>query len=241
MSSIPSTAAQVLRDGEFTRSVESNRSELARALVYEARPVPVTSPLGDYLGHALSIPMEQERLDRYFSLMVRGLWYHMRKQILPEDCKFVVSITERFYVEAAWAEMAEMGPNSIVITPDVFSCLYVMDADYPLLSRWLLLFYGTAIVEVYTIPEGLDFTPRQRHRGFGLGDSVAFTDAALGDFGDFADKLAIAKGVIKKLLPVHTTNESLVIAQIEWDQPDIPASVNVEELRRLDGFTDFRK
>jgi hypothetical protein len=99
------------------------------------------------------------------------------------------------------------------------------------------LFYGTSIVEVYTIPNGLDFNPRQSHRGIGVGDTVAFTDSALSDFGSSSDRFARARGVVVKLIPVN----DMVLAQVKWDPPDIPASVNVVELRRVVGSPDFQR
>ena len=236
MSSSQNVKATSLRDGEFIRSVESNRSEMARVVMSDARPQPLLTPLGDYLGHVFAVPIERERWDRYFGLMVRGLWYHLRKELIPDDCKFDVYAMDRFYVQPAWEEMAALGAELCVITPEVFASLYLIDPDYPFLSRWLLLFYGTTIVEVYTIPNGLNFTPRQSHRGIGVGDIVAFTDAALKDFGDFAESLAKARGLVSKLLQIN----DIIIAQIKWDRPDIPASVNAVELRRVDGTPNLQ-
>ncbi|HWE37517.1 MAG TPA: hypothetical protein VG406_13190 [Isosphaeraceae bacterium] len=162
MASQDSPAAHVLWAEKFFRSIETNRSEIARAVMSDASPEAVFSPQGDYLGHALSVPVERARLDRAFSLMVRGLWYHVWKELMPFDCKFDVYMMGRFVVVEAWEEMAQAGASLGVIKPDVFACQYLTDADYPFLSRWLLLFYGVTITELYTIPNGLDFSPRRK-------------------------------------------------------------------------------
>src|SRR4051794_36153646 len=43
VASSPSSIAQLLRDGEFIRSVEANRSEIARVLMRYSKPEPVHS------------------------------------------------------------------------------------------------------------------------------------------------------------------------------------------------------
>jgi hypothetical protein len=60
----------------------------------------------------------------------------------------------------------------------------------------------------------------------------------LSDFGRFADKLANARGVVVHLLPI---NKLMVLAQIRWDQPDVPGSVNVVELRRVEGTANSQR
>jgi len=157
-----SPVAQEIWAGKFIRSVETNRSELARTAVNDASLRAVFAPGGNYVGHAYSVPTERARLDRSFGLMVRGLWYHIWKRLMPLDCKFDVYTMDRFFIVEAWEEMIQIGAGMGVIKPDVFACQYLADADYPFLSRWLLLFYSTTIVEVYTIPQGLDFTPRRK-------------------------------------------------------------------------------
>jgi hypothetical protein len=147
-----SVVAQQLRTDKFKRSVQTNRSEIARAALKRAYRKPLHTPAGIYLGSPIAVPVDTKRLELSFERMVRGLYYHIWKDHLDRDYSFEISRIDGFHTAAAWAEMKQLGANIAAIRPDVFACQYLFDIKFHSASRWLLLFYNTILIEVLTLP-----------------------------------------------------------------------------------------
>lgn len=145
--------AQALRGGKFKRSVKTNRSELARSVIKDARRQPLYSPGGIYLGSPYAAPVSSERLKASFAKIARGLYFHVTGSHLPQDIEFNISRVDGFKTQAAWDEMKKEGAPLGVIHKDVFACRYAIDAKIHLFSRWHLLFYNTILIEVDTMPK----------------------------------------------------------------------------------------
>jgi hypothetical protein len=147
-----SPVAQQLRTGKFKRSVQTKRSEIAKVALNRAYRKPRHTPGGIYLGSPIAVPVDQRRLERSFERMVRGLYYHVWKDHLPRDYTFEISRIDGFQTAEIWSQMRQTGANIAAIRPDVFVCQYAFDIKYHAMSRWLLLFYNTIIIEVLTLP-----------------------------------------------------------------------------------------
>ncbi len=147
-----SPVAQQLRTGKFRRSVQKNRSEIARAALKRAYRKPLVTPSGIYLGCPIAVPVDARRLELSFERMVRGLYLHVRKSHLPRDYTFDVARVDGFHTAAVWSEMRQTRAIIAAIRPDVFVCQYVFDSKDHAVSRWLLLFYNTILIEVLTLP-----------------------------------------------------------------------------------------
>lgn len=152
MASRPNRVAQALRKGKLMRAVQTNRSELARTIARHARRKPLYSTGGIYLGSFYCVSVEERRLESSFQKMARGLYYYVSKQYLPQDAQVEVSRVDRFQIRAAWDAMGIQHAGTDYIHPDVFACRHYADAEFPLYSRWLLLFYNTILFEVLTLP-----------------------------------------------------------------------------------------
>jgi len=74
-----SPVARQLRTGKFKRSVQTNRSEIARAALKRAYRKPLHTPGGIYLGSPIAVPTDAKRLELSFQRMVRGLYFHVWK------------------------------------------------------------------------------------------------------------------------------------------------------------------
>jgi len=61
------------------------------------------------------------------------------------------------------------------------------------------------------------------------GDTVAYAKAWLQSTGQQTGDTPFARGRVKCLVPLG----SLVLAEIEWDTPDLPNRVNVKNLSRV--------
>ena len=147
-----SSVVQQIRTDKLKRSVQRNRSEIARAALQRAYRKPLHTPGGIYLGSPIAVPVNAKRLELSFERMVRGLYFHVWKNHLPRDYTFDVARIDGFHTVAVWSEMRQTAANIAAIRPDVFACQYVFDTKYHAVSRWLLLFYNTILIEVFTLP-----------------------------------------------------------------------------------------
>ena len=149
-------AAELLH-GPVSRSASRNLSAVVRAAKSKAKYEPVHSPGGIYLGHAYTFPLEEARVNRAFSLMVRGLYYKLTGLYLPQDCVFTVRRLTASEFNEFWTKLKEIGYNGPYrLGDDVFTCLFIYAAEEPAISQWWLWFYDTVCVTVGTVPNGYD-------------------------------------------------------------------------------------
>jgi hypothetical protein len=62
-----------------------------------------------------------------------------------------------------------------------------------------------------------------------LGDTVCYTADWLRSVGDYAGPLGQARGTVTAL---RHLGESVTIATVRWDRPDVPTSINITNLER---------
>ena len=61
LETVNSVAAQTLRGGTFKRSVQTNRSEVAKTALKRAHRIPLHTPNGIYLGSPFAVPVDGDR------------------------------------------------------------------------------------------------------------------------------------------------------------------------------------
>lgn len=142
-----------LFEGPFTRSARRNQSKFLRDMNAGMTWEPKYSPSGRYQGHALHIPLNEERLEYIMRMMVRGLYYHLHQTRLPDDIVMIVNHVHPPHVERSWKWIKRMRANGPIPVgrPDVFSYGYLQIADEPHLGLWWLQFYEKVIVSVVTM------------------------------------------------------------------------------------------
>ena len=69
----------------------------------------------------------------------------------------------------------------------------------------------------------------RRTAAIGAGDTVAYSRTWLQSTGQVTGDVPFARGRVKSLIPLG----SLVLAEIEWNTPDLPERVNVKNLSRV--------
>ena len=145
------SVVQELRMSTFKRSVQTNRSEIARTALKWARRVLLRTSSGIYAGPAFAVPINTIRLESIYKRMVIGLYYYFTNTYLPRDYQFqIVRVdAER---STLWSEMRLKKAVIASVSPDVFECQYKLVDNYPTLSRWLLLFYNRILITVSTFP-----------------------------------------------------------------------------------------
>lgn len=68
-----------------------------------------------------------------------------------------------------------------------------------------------------------------RTRRISVGDQVAYSAAFLRNTGQQTGDVPRAKGKVTALVPLG----SILLAEIDWDTPDMPARVNVANICRV--------
>jgi hypothetical protein len=155
--SAESSEAQTLVSGKVTRSASKNLSAVIRAAKEKGKFEAVHSPGGIYLGHGYTFPLEGERVNHIFSLMVRGLYYKLTGLYLPQDCKFDVRRLTSPEFSEYWEMLKKIGYNGPYrLGNDVFTCIFIYAAEEPAVSQWWLWFYNSICVFVTTAPANYD-------------------------------------------------------------------------------------
>jgi hypothetical protein len=150
-----SSVARSLLEGKVMRAIQTNRSEIARAALSNGRFEPLHSPAGLYLGRAYSYPLDVERIKQIFSLIVKGLYYRVRRQRLRDDCNFDVRRLTPSEFNKGWEQLEEVGFNGpYVLGEGVFRFIFIYAAEEPSSTQFWLWFYERICFYVCTEPEG---------------------------------------------------------------------------------------
>jgi hypothetical protein len=69
----------------------------------------------------------------------------------------------------------------------------------------------------------------ERTKAIAVGDRVCYSRAFLQSTGHLTGDVPFARGVVQRLVPLGEST----LAEITWDQPDLPARVQVANLSRV--------
>ena len=69
----------------------------------------------------------------------------------------------------------------------------------------------------------------ERTRAIAEGDRVCYSRTFLQSTGQQTGDLPFARGIVQRLIPLGET----MLAEIAWEQPDIPSRVHVANLSRV--------
>lgn len=128
------------------RSIQKNRSHLIREGRRTRRATPFYSPGGLYLGTAPAISIDQERIDRTFGRIVRGLYFTLcNKRRLPGNTRFEVSMVHPMEKDTK-VKVFDVPSVSTCSIGNSFACKYVVAKEDPNFSLWLLEFYYVLVV-----------------------------------------------------------------------------------------------
>jgi hypothetical protein len=149
-----SRVANEILTGKVFRASDKNRSLVMRAAKSEGRFEPIYSPGGIYLGQGFSFPIDGERVNNIVSFIVRGLYYKLRNQRLPDDCEIEVRRVIDF--NETWERLQQIGYNAYKLGDGVFTCIFLYAAEEPFLTQWWLWFYESICVYASTSPANFD-------------------------------------------------------------------------------------
>jgi hypothetical protein len=150
-------AAQKLKRGEVNRAIRRNRSEVMRTARTKAKLEPRYTPGGIYLGHAVSFPIDSDKLNQAFAMIVRGLHFAVKTVYLPNDCTFDIRRVHPLEFNETWDAIKKTGFNGPYRLGDnIFTALMIFAAEEPALTLWWLWFYESICVYVATSPQNFD-------------------------------------------------------------------------------------
>ncbi len=152
MMSDTSAAALKLRNSKLKRSVQTNRSEIARMAIRWASLIAIQTASGLYAGRAMAVPVDADRLNTSYKNIVRGLHNHLTGQRIPNDYDFHVDRILPLQIVNRWDNMLDTNPGIIGTHAEVFIGLFRPVDGLPTFSRWSLLFYQAILIEVLACP-----------------------------------------------------------------------------------------
>lgn len=146
------SGARKLLLGEVLRSASSNRSIVARSAKASWKMEPLLTKGGIYLGHHPTFLIDGERVTRTFTYIVRGLYYRILQQRIPDNYSFEVRRLNPWDVEAVWEGIKKLNPNGPYGLGNTFVCAFLRGLEDPFVTYWLLGFYESVFVTVSTEP-----------------------------------------------------------------------------------------
>jgi hypothetical protein len=145
--------ARSIFDGKMARARVRNRSEIARSGRH-ARMEPLYTPGGIYLGNYATIPLDWERISRIIGMIIRGLYWQIRREVFPQGYMIDVARIDPLEVRTVAEAMSATHVNGPYRLGDsTFSCVMQFVKEDPGMSRWLLCFYQNFVLLVTTKPE----------------------------------------------------------------------------------------
>jgi hypothetical protein len=150
--------ARAIKDGKLRRAVGSRRSHFVREFLPQARPDTLRSKGGIIVAEDVySAPANGQRIERIFSRILRGLFYHKFKLALPPKIVFEVRRVQPPELAVFFRDILGSptmnGPHGI---GDIFKCWEMHATEDQRISYWVLLFYGGYVVTVATeLPESI--------------------------------------------------------------------------------------
>jgi hypothetical protein len=149
--------AEALLSGAMARSVSKNRSQIWRA-AQRSLLVPRYDEAGNYLGDYFKIPVEANRLNQLFTVIVRGLYYHLCKQRLPKIARIDVRYIDNSQMPSMLQALQSVqipfkGPYNW--GDSIFQCLYIPVDEDLMKTYWFMGFYDSYFLLARTqLPTG---------------------------------------------------------------------------------------
>ena len=128
------------------RSLQRNQPLLSKIISGLRRKIEIFSPAGIYLGSKPGIELDKGLLRKFVIHMVRGLYYHHTRSVLPEG----TNITWKVQPTGEAPEWITKSPI-IEIHKDVFRYRYKIIDDHPEWSTWILGFYELSVGTILAI------------------------------------------------------------------------------------------
>jgi len=139
---------RTLDSGPVGRAIKRGQSEFVRTLK-NPQPGSMVTASGLYVGKAVRLEMDGQRLERAFARISRGLYFKLMKRSLPRETAFDIleldpSCIERVVATPVtkWLRPTPLG--------GVFACLVCMNPPETAESLWIMEFFNRIYISVKT-------------------------------------------------------------------------------------------
>ena len=136
-----SPAGKRLWNEKLHRMYRKNKG-LRRRIANSLHDVEIVTPSGLYIGRGLGVRLENERLEKVVSKIVRGLYYHEYQEALPAAAEVICNFVQR---PLAMSPIENIVPELHFGSrkwPGIFEYRFNCVAEKPEASIWLIRFYG---------------------------------------------------------------------------------------------------
>ena len=150
---------RTLDSGPVGRAIKRGQSEFVRTLRNPQQGSMVTAS-GLYVGKAVRLEMDGERLERALARITRGLYFKLMKCSLPRETVFDILELDPSCIERV---VATPGTRWLRPTPlgEVFACLVCLTPPETAESLWIMEFYNRVYISVKTsLPEPSGLCPK---------------------------------------------------------------------------------
>jgi hypothetical protein len=139
---------------KLLRSARRNRSSVARNISSSNITQPLVTPNGIYLGNYPIIALDLASTNKIFSFLIKGLYYYLRQERLPDDCFFSITRIPPLVNEEPLLNMFMQAPKYYgpeILGNNIFGYIAYIH-DNPTITRWFLWFYDSLCFVVSTDP-----------------------------------------------------------------------------------------
>lgn len=147
--------AQAVFNDRVLRAAAGNHSHLARLANREARPTEFHTHSGIYAGTLPSMPLDEERMNRIFRTMVRGLHFYHHRESLPANYDYdLIRYHPPDFNEVVALFQQRCALQGPIIRGQVTEHWYGALPNETSVTVWFMRFYESVGVSVLVSPPG---------------------------------------------------------------------------------------
>ena len=156
-----SQTVRSLLEGPVKRSLQRKNEGLFRLLQRDIQISDIVSSGGIYLGKAPTIPQDKKRIDNVIWKIVRGMYFKIYNERLPDDTQ-LHTIIDADDSQLLLIEQYFKSPRVECYGDGVFTYAMMKVAEMDGGTAWAMSFYGGYYVLAVTVPEGHSLNARIR-------------------------------------------------------------------------------
>ncbi|SRR5258706_5021968 len=144
-----SPVAQQIFQQKMLSSQRKGSSLIAREAILKGRLESLYTKGGIYIGDFHSFSVNEQRLNKIFETLVRGLYYDAHKKRFPDG--YQIELTRHFPWEFkdVFTELSKLHLNKRVLG-NVFGCAFTTAQEDPFTTAWIFWFYERIMFSVFT-------------------------------------------------------------------------------------------
>jgi hypothetical protein len=142
--------AQKLFTEKVLEAHQRNQSPFTRNIIKDARLQPLYTGAGVFLGDYYMLTLPSGEVENLFEFLIRGLYYSLEKQRIPDTCQFEVKRYLAWEFKRLLEYFLQQPITHSRTLDDVFGYACMFDSNYPCHQAWLLWFYNRVGYSVLT-------------------------------------------------------------------------------------------